>query len=540
VNRSRVLLVAAAALALAAPLALGTSSAATSTSAFAYKTYDLAMTGGEPSIGYDRKADAAIYGAGTKNKRLTWDAAGKMTIADAKAQTSATTLDAITFTDQNTNRTFVSQLVGACSLTSFTDDAGKTYTPSQGCGPGVLLDHQTFGGGPYPEGRPPTAGLTGYPDAVYYCAQNGYSGACARSDDGGETFGPGVPAYNTPANGAPDGGACSAIHGHIRVSRQGTVYLPDKGCGGTPTPNNLTNSEFFGGAPALSVSEDAGMTWSVRPVPGAHNPDESDPSVDTDKAGTVFFGWEDGINPSETVYGTTSAAKIAVSKDHGKTWSKPYDVSSALGLHNVQFPEVIAGDPGRAAFSFIGTPGIGDDQHIGFIGEWHLYVATTLNGGATWTTVDATPGDPVQRGCISLQGTSNKNVADNALCNQRNLLDFNDITVDKAGRVLVAYSDGCKAACTTDVKSGSSGAEDFVLRQSGGPLLYANSTAAAKPVTPVKAGSGPSDSGSQPTAGAGAGTSGNRLAATGLGAGVPMLALLLLGGAFVLMRRLRH
>ncbi|MDT7536942.1 MAG: hypothetical protein QOI82_527 [Actinomycetota bacterium] len=539
-NRSRVLLVAAAALALAAPLALGTSSAATSTSAFAYKTYDLAMTGGEPSIGYDRKADAAIYGAGTKNKRLTWDAAGKMTIADAKAQTSATTLDAITFTDQNTNRTFVSQLVGACSLTSFTDDAGKTYTPSQGCGPGVLLDHQTFGGGPYPEGRPPTAGLTGYPDAVYYCAQNGYSGACARSDDGGETFGPGVPAYNTPANGAPDGGACSAIHGHIRVSRQGTVYLPDKGCGGTPTPNNLTNSEFFGGAPALSVSEDAGMTWSVRPVPGAHNPDESDPSVDTDKAGTVFFGWEDGINPSETVYGTTSAAKIAVSKDHGKTWSKPYDVSSALGLHNVQFPEVIAGDPGRAAFSFIGTPGIGDDQHIGFIGEWHLYVATTLNGGATWTTVDATPGDPVQRGCISLQGTSNKNVADNALCNQRNLLDFNDITVDKAGRVLVAYSDGCKAACTTDVKSGSSGAEDFVLRQSGGPLLYANSTAAAKPVTPVKAGSGPSDSGSQPTAGAGAGTSGNRLAATGLGAGVPMLALLLLGGAFVLMRRLRH
>jgi hypothetical protein len=535
VNRSRVLLVAASALALAAPLALGTSSAASPTSAYAYKAYDLGMTGGEPSIGYDRKADAAVYGAGTKNKRLTWDAAGRLTIADAKAQTSATTLDAITFTDQNTNRTFVSQLVGACSLTSFSDDAGKTYTPSQGCGPGVLLDHQTFGGGPYPEGRPPTAGLTGYPDAVYYCAQNGYSGACARSDDGGETFGPGVPAYNTPANGAPDGGACSAIHGHIRVSRQGTVYLPDKGCGGTPTPNNLTNSEFFGGAPALSVSEDAGMTWSVRPVPGAHNPDESDPSVDTDKAGTVFFGWEDGINPSETVYGTTSAAKVAVSKDHGKTWSKPYDVSSALGLHNVQFPEVIAGDAGRAAFSFIGTPGIGDDQHIGFIGEWHLYVATTLDGGATWTTVDATPGDPVQRGCISLQGTSNKNVADNALCNQRNLLDFNDITVDKAGRVLVAFSDGCKAACTTDVKSGSAGAEDFVLRQSGGPLLYARSATATKPVTPVKAGGAPSGS----TSSVGAGSSPNRLAATGLGAGLPVLALLLLGGALVLMRRVR-
>jgi hypothetical protein len=534
---SRIVLVAAAVSALCAPLLAGTSSAATAGTSYSYTTYDLKMTGGEPSIGYDRKADAAIFGSGTKNKRLTWNAANAMTIADAKAPSSATTLDAITFTDQVTNRTFVSQLVGACSLTSFSDDAGKTYTPSQGCGPGVLLDHQTFGGGPYAEGKPPTAGLTGYPDAVYYCAQNSYSGACARSDDGGLTFGPGVPAYNTPATGAPYGGACSAIHGHVRVSKQGIVYLPNKGCGGTPTANNLTNSEFFGGQPALSVSEDNGTTWSVRPVPGGHNADESDPSVDTDKAGTVFFGWEDGINPSETVYGTTSAAKIAVSKDRGKTWSKPYDVSSALGVHNVQFPEVIAGDPGRAAFSFIGTPGIGDDQHVGFIGEWHLYVATTLDGGTSWTTVDATPNNPVQRGCISLQGTSNKTVVDNLICDQRNLLDFNDITVDKAGRVLVAYSDGCEGACTTDVKSGSKGSEDYVLRQSGGPLLYASSTTAAKPVRAVPGvPSTPYGLSNGPTSGT---STGNRLAATGLGAAVPAFALLLVGGGLVLIRRRR-
>ena len=537
-TRSRVLLVAVAALALAAPLAVGTSSAASpEPSPYTYQTYDLGMTGGEPSIGYDRKADAAIFGAGTKNKRLTWDAANTITIADAKAPTSATTLDAITFTDQITNRTFVSQLVGACSLTSFSDDAGKTYTPSEGCGPGVLLDHQTVGGGPYALAKPPTAGLSGYPDAVYYCAQNSYSGACARSDDGGKTFGPGIPAYNTPATGVPYGGACSAIHGHLRVSKQGIVYLPNKGCGGTPTPNNLTNSEFFGGSPALSVSEDNGMTWAVRPVPGAHNADESDPSVDADKAGTVFFGYQDGINPSETVYGTTSAAKIATSADHGKTWSKPYDVSSGLGLHNIQFPEVIAGDPGRAAFSFIGTKGIGDDQHVGFVGEWHLYVATTIDNGKTWTTVDATPNNPVQRGCISLQGTSNKTVADRAICDQRNLLDFNDITVDKAGRVLVAYSDGCKDVCTTNVKSASTGAEDFVLRQTGGPLLYARSVAAPKPVrvaAPPASGRGSSSSSAiSSSSAAAAGT----LPTTGASAAVPAVALLLVGTALSLFRR---
>jgi hypothetical protein len=392
---------------------------------------------------------------------------------DVTPPTSVKSLDQIMYTDQQTHRTFVSHLVGACSLMSYSDNAGASWTPSEGCGPDVLLDHQTVGSGPYPEGKPPTAGLTGYPNAVYYCAQNGFSGTCARSDDGGQTFGPGTPAYNTPANGAPDGGACSAIHGHLRVAPDGTVYLPNKGCGGTPTVNNLTNSEFFGGGAALSVSQDSGATWTVRKVPGAHNQDESDPSVSFDKSGRVFFGWQDGVNPSETVYGTTSAAKIAVSTDHGKTWSAPYDVSSSLGLHNVQFPEVIAGDPGRAAFSFLGTPGIGDDQHVGFVGEWHLYVATTLDAGKSWTTVDATPGDPVQRGCISLQGTSNKTVLDGAICDQRNLLDFNDISIDRTGRVLVAYADGCIGACVTNPSASSTEDKAALARQVGGPLLFA-------------------------------------------------------------------
>ncbi|MGZ6791824.1 MAG: sialidase family protein, partial [Mycobacteriales bacterium] len=363
------LLVTAAA--LAAPLA-GASQAAT-TAKVTYRSYPVGLDVGEPSISYDPRADAAVYGAGTGNVRLTWDARDRITVAKADAPTSATSLDAITWTDPRTSRTFVSQLAGACSLMSYSDDAGRTWTPSEGCGPDVLLDHQSVGGGPYrPENRPATA-VTGYPDAVYYCAQNSYSGACARSDDGGRTFLPGVPAYNTPANahGDPYGGACSAIHGHLRVGPDGYAYLPNKGCGGTPTAGNLTNSEFFGGTPALSVSADNGLTWTVHEVnwpQDAHNAEESDPSVDADRSGAVFFGWEDGQNPTETTYATTSAAKVSVSRDHGLTWTKPVDLSTPLGLHNVQFPEVIAGDKGRAAMSFIGTKGIGDDQHEGFVG----------------------------------------------------------------------------------------------------------------------------------------------------------------------------
>jgi hypothetical protein len=459
-----------------------------------YTAYDVGISGGEPTLGFDPVANAAVYGSGTASRRLSWSDADPavMSNVSVKPQTSATSLDPITWTDRDTHRTFVSQLVGVCSLTSFSDDAGATWTPSQGCGPDTLVDHQTIGGGPY---AAPLTGLNKvYPNAVYYCAQNGFSGTCARSDDGGLTFGPGTPAYNTPANsvGDPYGGACSAIHGHLRVGPDGTVYLPNKGCGGTPTVQNLTNSEFFGGSPALSVSKDNGVTWTVHTVPGSHNQDESDPSVDTDSAGTVFFGWQDGTNPSETVYGTTSSARIAVSTDQGASWSTPYDVSTPLGLHNVMFPEVIAGAPGRAAFAFLGTTAVGDDQHNGFNdgngkpAPWHLYVATTTDGGRSWSTVDTTPTDPVQRGCISLQGTSNKTITDK-VCSQRNLLDFNDITYDREGRVLVAYADGCTGACATDPTRGSSGARAFVMRQSSGPLLLGSDTEPIVPEVPATA-----------------------------------------------------
>ena len=535
-RRSTAPLLLAGAVALAAGLA--TSSSAAGTPGATYAPYKVGFNSGEPSIGWDPKAGAALYQSDTTTVKMSWDAKNALTTKDVSAPSSATSLDPISFTDQATHRTFVSQLVGVCSLSSYSDDAGATWQANEGCGPDVLLDHQSVGAGPYrTENVPATAGLTGYPNAVYYCAQNSYSGACARSDDGGLTYLPGVEAYNTPANavGDPYGGACSAIHGHLRVAPDGVVYLPIKGCGGVPTAGNLTNSEFFGGSPAVSVSEDNGLTWTVHKVNwpnDAHNQDESDPSVAADKANAMYFGWEDGINPTETVYGTTSKAKISVSRDHGKTWTKPYDVSSALGLKNVQFPEVIAGDPGRAAFAFIGTKGVGDDQHNGFVGEWHLYIATTTNGGETWTTVDTTPKDPVQRGCISLQGTSNKTVVDPNICDQRNLLDFNDITVDSAGRVLVAYADGCVNACVDDAKSGSKGAVDMVMRQTGGPLLYAKGSYA--PVeAPVKT---PTSSGGSSGTGSGTG-SGSSLAATGGAPALAVLALVLLAGAYLVRRR---
>jgi hypothetical protein len=441
-------------------------------------------SGGEPTIGYDPKSGGIVYGSvGTET--LMKFRGTSVVQKDISVPGTHETLDPITFVDRGTGRIFDDQLLGGCSKMFYSDDSGSTWQQTSGCGPNVLLDHQSVGGGPFH--APLTGGISPtYPNAVYYCAQNGFNATCAVSFDGGLTFSPGEYISNTPTNnpGDPYGGGCSGLHGHIKVGPDGTVYVPLKGCGGTPTANNLTNSEYFGGHPAVSVSTDNGTTWTVHMVKAGHNQDESDNAIAIDKANRVYMAWEDGTNPSTTTFGTRSSARVAFSDDDGTTWSKPVDLSSKLGVRNIQFPEIVAGDKGRAAVSFIGTNAIGDDQHNGFKGpdgnpaEWHLYVSLTYDGGKTWTTIDTTPDNPVQRGCVKMLGLSNKTVTDENLCDQRNLLDFNDITMDGQGRVLVAYADGCSGKCVHDKKflsrdgvNNKTDATNMVMRLTGGKGL---------------------------------------------------------------------
>src|SRR5258708_26588740 len=283
-----------------------------------YKAYAVGIEGGEPSIGYDYVRKVAIYGE-VNVRRLQWDDTkpGSPMTSTTVDPVATTSLDPITVVDPYTSRTFTSQLLGACSNTYFSDDAGANWTPSQGCGAGTLLDHQSLGAGPFHAPIPaPPAPL--YPDAVYYCAQNGFNGSCAVSLDGGLTFGPLSYAANTPLNDpndpnptfAAEGGACSALHGHLRVGPDGTAYLPLKGCGGTFTTNNGTNTEYFGGQPALSISADNGTTWTIHKVPATQvptgtggsnlveNPDESDPSAGISKQnGVLYFRWANGPTP---------------------------------------------------------------------------------------------------------------------------------------------------------------------------------------------------------------------------------------------------
>jgi hypothetical protein len=416
---------------------------------------------GEPSIGVNWRTGKVFIGAGSHTLRVTFnDAVNPATAAweDKRSPFARVSLDPILFTDDGrlggANRTFSSQLNGITSELSFTDDDGDTWLPTQGSGQPAGIDHQTVGGGPYASPAPPTR--TSYPHAIYYCSQDLVTAFCSRSDDGGVTFGPGIPIYTFASTNGLDvpiaPGTCGGLHGHVRVAPDGTVYVPNERCADADNVDR----------PGVAVSTDNGLTWVVRTVPDATSISPgSDPSVAAGANNTIYFGYVNG----------DGHAKVSVSRDRGLHWTKSQDAGTPFGIQNAEFAEVIAGDDDRAAFAFLGTQMMGDTQSADFRGVWHLYVAFTYDGGANWTTVDATPSDPVQRGCIWNQGGSNP-------C--RNLLDFNDITVDRSGRVLVGYADGCTGTCVTDAtqnaSTGPATARDAlatIARQVGGRGLFA-------------------------------------------------------------------
>jgi len=418
---------------------------------------------GEPSIGIDQVVKVPSLRHGTVNQGgVTFFQSGPNTLRVSFDDVSSpaghlwedvsTPLvqqfvlsDPIGHVDPSTGRVFSLDLIGfeGNSFMAFSDDDGQTWTPAQGGGIPGAPDHETLGSGPYASPLPNPGPV--YPHAVYYCGQDiAPEAQCSRSDDGGATFGPGVPIYQT--------GQCAAngsIHGHVKVGPDGAVYVPSGSCSA---------------GPGLAYSRDNGLTWSFSAIPSSTDAANLDPSIAIDSAGTLYFIWLDG---------NTHQPWVAVSHDGAQTWGAPFNVGAAFSIENANFVVATAGDPGRAAVGFVGTTTAGDSTQPGFRGAWDLYVATTYDSGNTWTTVDTTPGDPVQLGCIWTGGGSNP-------C--RNLLDFNDMHIDSQGRVEVAFAKGCleSANCTPAslTAHGPPYPESFankaaIARQSGGMRMIA-------------------------------------------------------------------
>ena len=369
-------------------------------------------------------------------------------------------LDPILWTDQKTGRTFASNsTAGANAIYGYTDDDGDNWIPFGVAAPNGGADHETIGTGPYPAIASALATPVNQGQAVYYCSQDIVGPAtCYRSDDLGVSYGPSVPVYTGQGPSAPNG-ICGGLHGHLHVAPDGAVWLPVPQCSG-----------MQGGV----FSTDAGITWHTFQVPGAFSQRPgADPSIAIDADSTIYYSY---VNNEPVGQGKPPEGHARVQVGHLDavsnviTWSNNYDLGATHGIVNAAEIEAVGGSSGRAAVGFLGSNIPGDYQALSYPGKWYAFIATTYDGGKSWRTVNATPNDPVQSQTgIWQSGGSNL---------QRNLLDFNEITVDSQGRVLYGYSDGCvSTGCI-----GGTGPNDFVAfmrvaRQTGGKSLYANNDA---------------------------------------------------------------
>ncbi len=415
----------------------------------------LGLIAGEPTMGVNTQVRQSLGGEvfyqalyeilrirfddSTSPAKATWDFKDAPNGISNKATT-----DPIFLADPDTGRLWAMQLAGGDSLTDISTDDGETWTPGVSGGIGTGFDHEGAGVGPYPSGAiivpPPT-----YQNAFYYCSQQVGEADCARSDNGGLSYGPIVPIYNSATT------KCVGLHGHPRVDKDGTVYVPNKGCG-------LDTPVLGEGKVAMIVSGDAGLTWTVRPVPDSSGglSSKGDPSIAIDKAGTVYLAYQDLH---------TNHLMVTVSHDKGATYSPSVNVGALANVTYSVFPAATAGDANRAAVAFFGSTYNGTDtgfEDMSWPGFWYLYIATTFDGGTTWNVANATPDNPIQ----GFGGIGN--AGDN-----RNHYDFIDAVIDTQGRVIATNSIGCSAACVKNGTPNTFSKLAGIVRQSGGRRMYA-------------------------------------------------------------------
>jgi hypothetical protein len=394
----------------------------------------------------------------------TWEPTNPVTPIEG----DSTSFDPYIHVDQDTDRIFNADLsLVACSVISTSDDEGETF-PATGqiC---QHTDHQNLFTGPPPASSPAPIG---YPNVVYYCAIDGGAffnygtfTACSRSLDGGITFTrTGAPPFtdDPTRTGGHYGvqGHCGGNVAHGTVGRDGTVYLPRGWCD----------------RPYLGISHDMGTTWERVQVADlgmavGSTLEEHEASVAVDAENNLYYAW----------IATDRLPYLVVSRDGGKTWSQPRRMSPD-GINEAWNVVLDVGDPGRIAFSYIGTsnspggpfctkttaddcvtdagePGPAGDAYDTRRTAWHGFMGVSLNALDAEPKFSATtvndPATPLMRG---IPCGPNR-------CDAQ--FDFLDIDVAKDGTAWAAYVD---KRCDPGPEEPCPEAEGAVAHLTGAPL----------------------------------------------------------------------
>ena len=435
----------------------------------------------EPTVGINRN-NTAFFAAATfdfptataarrlartlvmrsKDKGATWQAVSPDIVSGLPDSEAATTfppltLDPYVYMDKlgasannKAGRIFSVDLDLVCGANAiFSDDEGANWTkvPLFGCEEPVN-DHQTI------VTAPPPAGMVtvGYPSMIYVCYNRVSDDACVRSNDGGLTWTPTQPAFiaenSTSAAGAA-GSTCFALTGHLAADSAGRIFLPTGNCG----------------IPRVAISADGGNSWQ-RVIITTNTPmADHEVTLAVDSADNIYAVWQDGA---------FRLAFLSISTDHGQTWSTPRMITPP-GVHEVNFPTITAGDPGRIAILF---PGSQSQDFSDETRPWNIYVVMSTdaigsNPTFTWTVAND-PSDPVHRGdcgpgrCDAPDGGS--------------MFDFLHIVISPAdGAIWGTASDTCVSNTdfNLDCVHNPNGHQlrpgrGVAIRQTKGPLLLVN------------------------------------------------------------------
>jgi hypothetical protein len=193
------------------------------------------------------------------------------------------------------------------------------------------------------------------------------------------------------------------------------------------------------------------------------------PTMSIDKAGHLFAVWEQApVDGSGNVTGDT-VLMFSTSSDQGNTWTAPAELPT-LGVHNHVMAWPAAGDAGRIDVAYYGTPTAWQTGDVNgpdsVSGDWSLYLAQTLDNGASWSNTLASEHFVFRGAPQSLIGGQTGN---------RDLGDFLKVQVGPQGEANISYSDD------NNPNYNNLNPEAFFVRQNSGPSVFASQDNGAGP-----------------------------------------------------------
>jgi hypothetical protein len=241
----------------------------------------------------------------------------------------------------------------------------------------------------------------------------------------------------------------------VVVGKPPAVIGANKGQFGAPVTYQKAADQFANGSPFPQSS-------SLFPV------------ITMDPAGTIYLVWTEGdgtANPNTPLTPTNWHVYYVYSKDlpNHTVWSKPIRVDTGPQTAVSNMAWVASGDPGKLAFTWLGTdkrehPSKANEQK-----QWHPFLAVTTNGDTPNPTFQQAEigSNPNHLSDMCLSGT----VGCITAVGNRNMADFISVDIGRDGAAQVTWASDANRLATLPTTLIPGLPVNMTARQVSGPKL---------------------------------------------------------------------